>query len=88
MQLLEKTVVHTFNILSHFNKWSDVNSLLNPLEDMLRGFRRINNDKKTNKSKEENKTKTEAKVMGAPTSNMPLEYTIATAMILQATSFL
>jgi len=55
---------------------------------MLRGLRRINNDKKTNKSKEDAKKKTDAKIMGAPTPNMPLEYAIATAMILQATSLL
>ena len=47
MALVEKCFVHTFNILAHFKKWDDVQSLLNPLNDMLLGFRRTNNDSKT-----------------------------------------
>jgi hypothetical protein len=47
MALVEKCFVHTFNILAHFKKWDDVQSLLNPLNDLLLDFRRTNNDSKT-----------------------------------------
>lgn len=48
MQLLEKCIVHTFKLLASFQKWEDVQNLLNPLTEMLTGFRRSNNDSKTN----------------------------------------
>jgi hypothetical protein len=44
MSQLEKCFVHTFNILAHFRKWEDVQNLLNPLNEMLTSFRRVNND--------------------------------------------
>ena len=57
MALVEKCFVHTFNILAHFKKWDDVQSLLNPLNDMLLSFRRTNTDSKTVVKQETQKNK-------------------------------
>lgn len=66
MQQLEKCVVHTFNILLHFRKFEDMESLLTPLIDMLQTFRRLNNDGKValSNTKANTESKKQAKVAG------------------------
>lgn len=79
MSLLEKCIVHTFKLLASFQKWEDVQNLLNPLTEMLTGFRRSNNENKTN-AHVDTKKKTSAS-SGAKSANIPLEYAIASVMI-------
>jgi len=82
MQLLEKCIVHTFKLLASFQKWEDVQNLLNPLTEMLQGFRRSNNDNKTNAHIDTSaKKKTGGQGSGVKSANIPLEYTIASVMI-------
>ena len=86
---MEKCVVHTFNILLHFQKFEDIDSLLSPLIEMLQTFRKLNNDGKVAMNNKGNtETKKAAKVAGQQAANTPLEYAIATTMICQAIRFL
>lgn len=80
LQLLERSVVQTFNLLEHFKKWDDVANMLNPLYTMLVSFRRINNESKTNNNDSKTKDKKPAQ-SGIPASNMPLENAISSVMI-------
>jgi hypothetical protein len=88
MQLLEKCVVHTFDLLAGFGKWEDVQNLLNPLTNMLTSFRRNNNDSKVNTQSEVKAKTMPTKSTGQQAANIPLEYTIASAKICQAISHL
>lgn len=86
MSLLEKCVVHTFDLLASFGKWEDVQNLLNPLITMLTGFRRNNNDNKVNTQAAETKKSNMPNKSGQQAANIPLEFTIASVMICQAIS--
>jgi len=48
MELIEECIVHTFDMLFDFQKWEDLQGLLDPMCSMLISFRRNETDKKQN----------------------------------------
>ena len=48
MQQVEQCILHTFDTLFEFQKWEDLQSLLDPMCSMLMSFRRTEQDNKQN----------------------------------------
>ena len=91
MQQVEQCILHTFDMLFEFQKWEDLQSLLDPMCSMLMSFRRTEQDNKQNpNATDANKASGNLNRGGIAhqVANLPLEFTISTVYILQAISSL
>ena len=87
MEQVEQCIIHTFDLLFEFQKWEDLQNLLDPMCSMLSGFRRSSEDVKTANDTNKN-SGNPIKNASHTVPNLPLEYTITTLYILQAISSL
>jgi len=83
IQLVEQSIVHTFNLLYQFEKYEDCGRLLNPALEMLVGLRKAREvDHNNSTSMIGGKGGSENQV------NLELEFAISTTLLLRATLFL
>jgi hypothetical protein len=88
MEQVEKCIIHTFDLLFEFQKWEDLQNLLDPMCSMLSSFRRSADDVKTANDTNKNSGNLNKNSSSNLVPNLPLEYTITTLYILQAISSL
>lgn len=80
IEVVEQTMIQTFNLLFSFEKYDDCERLLNPMLDMLTTFRQQGGDS-MHQTSQNSSTK---QVTQQLHPNLPLEFAVATTMMLKA----
>ena len=83
IDLVEKSIVQTFDLLFKYEKYEDCERLLEPALNMLIGLRSSREIENNGSTMLENKSKHSGSNQNQV--NLPLEFTITTVLILQAT---
>ena len=83
IDLVEKSIVQTFDLLFKYEKYEDCEHLLEPALNMLIGLRSSREVENNGSTMLDNKSKQSGS--NSSQVNLPLEFTISTVLILQAT---
>ena len=83
VELVERSIIDTFNLMFKYEKYEDCERLLDPALQMLTSLRSAREIEHNNSTVLESKSK--VSLNSNTQTNLPLEFAICTVLVLQAT---